>query len=170
MARIELPGGDGREVLRALSVRPELRDAFVGLNLAIHRSPLEPRLHELVRMRVAELNACTYCLAWRSHAARRAGVTDDLLARVSRYADDPDFSEAERLALELTERFCGPSTSIDDDLVDRLRAHLGDVGVVELTMAIAKYMAFGRFMQVLQLDQACVVEPEPAGVGPADAS
>jgi hypothetical protein len=25
-------------------------------------------------------------------------------------------------------------------------------------------MAFGRFMQVLQLDQACAVEPEPAGV------
>ena len=70
MARIELPEGDGRDVLRALSVRPELRDAFVGLNVAIHESPLEPRLHELVRYRVAELNQCTYCLAWRSQAAR----------------------------------------------------------------------------------------------------
>lgn len=164
MARIELPEGDGREVLRALSVRPELRDAFVALNVAIHESPLDPRLHELVRMRVAELNACTYCLAWRSQAAREAGVTDALLARVSRFADDPDFTEAERGALEYTERFCGPSTSIDDELVDRLRVLLGDDGLVELTMAIGKYMAFGRFMQVLQLDQSCAVEDEPAGV------
>jgi AhpD family alkylhydroperoxidase len=164
VARIELPEGDGRDVLRALSVRPELRDAFVGLNVAIHESPLEPRLHELVRYRVAQLNQCTYCLAWRSQAAREAGVTDDLLARVSRYADDPAFTDAERAALEYTERFCGASTSIDDGLVDRLRAGLGDDGVVELTMAIGKYMAFGRFMQVLQLDQACDVEAEPAGV------
>jgi AhpD family alkylhydroperoxidase len=164
MARIELPGGDGRDVLRALSVRPALRDAFVGLNVAIHESPLEPRLHELVRYRVAELNQCTYCLAWRSKAAREAGVTDDLLARVSAYADDPAFTDDERAALEYTERFCGASTTIDDELVGRLRAALGDDGVVELTMAIGKYMAFGRFMQVLQLDQACAVEPEPAGV------
>ena len=164
MARIELPEGDGRDVLRALSVRPELRDAFVGLNVAIHESPLEPRLHELVRYRVAELNQCTYCLAWRSQAAREAGVTDDLLARVSSYANDPTFTDDERAALEYTERFCGASTTIDDELVDRLRAGLGDHGVVELTMAIGKYMAFGRFMQVLQLDQACAVEPEPAGV------
>jgi AhpD family alkylhydroperoxidase len=164
MARIELPEGDGRDVLRALSVRPELRDAFVAMNIAIHESPLEPRLHELVRYRVAELNQCTYCLAWRSQAARASGVTDDLLAHVAHYADDPAFTDAERLALEYTERFCGPSTSIDDELVDRLRAHLGDDGVVELTLAVGKYMAFGRFMQVLQLDQACAVEPEPAGV------
>jgi AhpD family alkylhydroperoxidase len=164
MARIELPEGDGRDVLRALSARPELRDAFVGLNVAIHESPLEPRLHELVRYRVAELNQCTYCLAWRSRAAREAGVTDDLLARVSAYADDPAFTDDERAALEYTERFCGASTTIDDELVDRLRAGLGDDGVVELTMAIGKYLAFGRFMQVLQLDQACAVEPEPAGV------
>jgi AhpD family alkylhydroperoxidase len=117
-----------------------------------------------VRYRVAELNQCTYCLAWRSRSAREAGVTDDLLSRVSAYADDPAFTEAERAALEYTERFCGASTTIGDELVDRLRAALGDDGVVELTMAIGKYMAFGRFMQVLQLDQACAVEPEPAGV------
>jgi alkylhydroperoxidase family enzyme len=142
MARIELPEGDGRDVLRALSVRPELRDAFVAMNVAIHASPLEPRLHELVRYRVAELNQCTYCMAWRSRPRRRGREG----------------------ALEYTERFCGPSTTIDDELVDRLRAHLGDDGVVELTLAIGKYMAFGRFMQVLQLDQACAVEPEPVGV------
>ena len=164
MARIELPEGDGRDVLRALSVRPELRDAFVAMNIAIHSSPLEPRLHELVRYRVAELNQCTYCMAWRSRAGQASGVTDDLLGRVSGAATDPAFTEPERLALEYTERFCGPSTTIDDELVDRLRAHLGDDGVVELTLAIGKYMAFGRFMQVLQLDQACAVEPEPAGV------
>ena len=164
MARIELPAGEGRDVLRALSVRPELRDAFVALNVAIHESRLDPRLHELVRYRVAELDRCTYCLAWRSPAARDAGVTDDLLSRVSRSAEDDGFTDAERLALDFTERFCGPSTSIDDELVDRLRAHLGDDGVVELTMAVGKYLAFGRFLQVLQLDQACEVEPLPTGV------
>ena len=59
------------------------------------------------------------------------------------------------MAIEFAERFSTDSARIDDGLVSRLREHFDDGEVVELTLVIAKYLAFGRFMQVLDLDQAC---------------
>ena len=55
-------------------------------------------------------------------------------------------------------RFCTDSASIDDDLIERLRLHLADDEIVELTLVIGKYLSMGRFMQVLGLDQTCSLQ------------
>ncbi len=68
---------------------------------------------------------------------------------------DPRFSPAEAVALEFTARFCTDSARIDDDLLARLQQHFDSGEIVELTLVIGKYLAMGRFMQVLGLDQAC---------------
>src|SRR5450432_3115026 len=92
MSRIALPGtntpGDpaSLDVVRALGlVRPELAKAVGALDAAVTASPLDPRVHELVRMRVAQINACTVCLAWRIPEATAAGIDDELLENVHRY-------------------------------------------------------------------------------------
>jgi AhpD family alkylhydroperoxidase len=157
MARIELPPGDEPDVVRALSLRPELAHAVGTYDRAVWNSRLDWRLHELVRMRVAQINECAVCLAWRTPQAVDAGVTDELLVDVDRYASRDAYTPAEKVAIEYTERFCTDSARIDDDLLDRLHEHFDDGEVVELTLVVAKYMAFGRFMQVLDLDQSCEV-------------
>ena len=158
MARIALPDGDSPEIVRALSLRPEFAKAVGGFEAAVWGSALDWRLHELVRMQVAIINECTVCLGWRTPQAVEAGVTDELLAGVATYRTFPAFSDAERVALEYTERFCTDSARIDDDLVERLRAQLADDEIVELTLVIGKYMSMGRFMQVLGLDQTCSLQ------------
>src|SRR5688572_2666434 len=121
MARIDLPPGADLEVVRALGLRPDLAAAVGALDQAVWRSGLDWRLHELVRMRVAELNQCTVCLAWRTPEAVAAGATDDLLTDVHRYRERDDLTPAEKVAIEYAERFCTDSTGIDDDLLGRLR-------------------------------------------------
>jgi AhpD family alkylhydroperoxidase len=138
-------------------MRPELAHAVGTYDQAVWNSKLDWRLHELVRMRIAQINECAVCLAWRSPQAVEAGVTDDLLFDVGRYAIADGYTSAEKVAIEYAERFGTDSARIDDDLVNRLREHFDDGDVVELTLVIAKYIAFGRFMQVLDLDQACEV-------------
>ena len=72
----------------------------------------------------------------------------------------PAFTDAERAALEYTERFMLDSPGIDAALFERLHAHFSDAEIVLLTAAIAKYMAWGRFVQVLDLEQqSCSVAP-----------
>ena len=163
MARIELPEGDGPEVVRALSLRPELAQAVATYDRAVWNSRLDWRLHELVRMRIAQLNECTVCLSWRTPQAVEAGVTEALLLGVHRADGSDDYTAAEKIALEYTERFCTDSAGIDDELVRRLREQLDDGAMVELTLVIAKYLAFGRFMQVLGLDQTCTLHFDDTG-------
>ncbi|MCU1426533.1 MAG: carboxymuconolactone decarboxylase [Actinomycetia bacterium] len=163
MARINLPAGEMPEVVRALSLRPAFARAVGGYDEAVWNSTLDWRLHELVRMRIAQINECTVCLSWRTPQAAEAGVSDELLANVHRARELDDYTDAERIAIEFAERYCTDSARIDDDMLDRLGAHFDAGEIVELTLVIAKYMAFGRFMQVLGLDQTCTLHFDDAG-------
>jgi len=85
------------------------------------------------------------------------------LLRCREQLSDPRFSPAESVALEYTTHFCTDSARIDDDLLARLGEHFDAGETVELTLVIAKYLAMGRFMQVLGLDQACSLQMTTAG-------
>ena len=163
MARIQLPEGDQLEVVRALGLRPHVAKAVGAYDSAAWASTLDWRLHELVRMRIAQINGCTVCLSWRTPQAIEAGVTEELLDHVDRAATYDGFTPAERVAIEYAERFCTDSKDIEDDLIARLQEHFDSGEIVELTFVIGKYLANGRFMQVLGLDQACVLQREDDG-------
>jgi len=157
VARIELPAGDQPDVVKALMLRPGLAGAVGAMNDAVFASSLDWRLHELVRMRIAVINGCQTCLTWRTPEAIEAGVTEALLAGVSDWRGSRDYTDAERVALEFTELFCTDSTAISNELMARLERHFDAGEIVELALVVGKYLSQGRFMQVLGLDQACVV-------------
>jgi AhpD family alkylhydroperoxidase len=144
-------------------MRHELAQAVAAYDRAVWNSRLDWRLHELVRMRIAQVNECTVCLSWRTPQAVEAGIDDRLLLGVHRYAETDDYTPAEKVAIEYAERFCTDSARIDDDLIRRLQQHFDAGEVVELTLVIAKYLAFGRFMQVLGLDQTCTLQFDDNG-------
>jgi alkylhydroperoxidase family enzyme len=154
MARIDLPAGAGPEVTRALAVAPHFAPVVMAYEDAVAKSPLDPRLHELVRYRIAQLNQCTICLGYRRDDS---GVGEDLLARVADWRTVDEFTAAEKAALDFTEQFCGDSAAISDELVGELERLLPPGHVVELALVVGKYVAMGRFMQVLGLDQSCDV-------------
>ncbi|MCU1396330.1 MAG: carboxymuconolactone decarboxylase [Ilumatobacteraceae bacterium] len=159
MARIALPDTSTLEIVNALSlIRPELAKAVGGMDAAVAASPIDPRVHELVRMRVAQINACTVCLAWRTPAAQAAGITEELLNEVESFRTSTAFTEKEAVAIEYADRFSRDSANIDDAFIARLGEHFSPADIVELTLVIGKYIAFGRFMQVLGLDQSCGVD------------
>ena len=155
MARIDLPSGDGLEVARALMLAPQFADVVAGYEKAVARTTLDRRLHELVRYRVAQLNNCQVCLRFRWDS----GVDEHVLAQVAHWETSAEFTAVERAALSFTEQFCRNSAGIPDSLVAELQTLLSPGQVVELTLVVGKYVAMGRFMQVLGLDQACDLSP-----------
>jgi alkylhydroperoxidase family enzyme len=156
--RIDIPAGEGPEVTRTLSLVPHFVPAVNALEKAVWASPLPRRLHELVRMRIAEINGCVLCMTWRNDWA-----DEESLAAVSHHATSDSFSDAERVAIEYAERFATDSQAIDDDLLARLRTHFSPAEIVDLTLVLGKYLALGRFMQVLDLDQACTIAYDAQG-------
>jgi len=126
-------------------------------NEVVARSELEPRMHELVRYRIAIINGCTRCKTYRSPEGIAAGVTEELLTHVEGWRGSTVFTSVERLTLEFAERFCTNPQSIDDRLTESLRDELGDAGLVDLSICVAKYLAIGRLISVLDLDQSCSI-------------
>lgn len=69
----------------------------------------------------------------------------------------PLLSEAERVAVEYAERFATGHTGIDADLFTRLQQHWSTPEIVDMTVCIARHLAFGRITAVLAVDLACPI-------------
>jgi AhpD family alkylhydroperoxidase len=157
VARIDLPDGDQPDIVKALVLRPTFAKGVGAMNEAVFASTLDWRLHELLRYRIALINGCQTCLTWRTPEAIAAGVTEELLAGVAEWRTSALYTDAEKVVLDFTEQFCGKSSAISDEFMTRLGEHFDAGEIVELALVIGKYLSQGRFMQVLGLDQACVV-------------
>jgi alkylhydroperoxidase family enzyme len=79
------------------------------------------------------------------------GLTDDLYQQVSRYYEQPEFSDRERLAAEFAEQFAIDHTQIGDELWERMRAHFTDTELLELTVTVGFCVGLGRAYQVLDI-------------------
>jgi alkylhydroperoxidase family enzyme len=82
------------------------------------------------------------------------GVTERLYAHVAEHGH-PEYSEAEQVAIEYAERFALDHLSIDGVFFERLKQHFSDAAILDLTICIGNFIAFGRLTQVLQLDVSC---------------
>ena len=59
MARVDVPGGDGREASRIWQLAPHLGTGLSAMGTAVYeRSSLPIREREVARMRIAQLNEC----------------------------------------------------------------------------------------------------------------
>ncbi|GAB3200307.1 carboxymuconolactone decarboxylase family protein [Nocardioides hungaricus] len=114
------------------------------------------REFEAARLRIAQINGCLFCQDWR---AERDGVrvegtfADAVLAwRTTR-----DFDDRTRLAAEYAERYALDHHGLEDGFWTRMKAHYTDREIVELSMCLGSWLAFGRLNRVLGLDTACVL-------------
>ena len=162
MSRLELPQGDQPEIVRVWGLRPEMGKAVQGISYAVYsQSRLPARVREAARMRIAQINDCVVCRGWRIPELAEQGVTEELYEHV----DDPDagdYSEQERLAIEFAERFALNHRSLDDAFFVRLREHFTDPEILDLTICVGNWLAFGRLTMVLDLDEACATRPRAA--------
>lgn len=159
MARLNLPEGDQPEIVRVWGLRPDMGEAVSGLSYAVYsKSQLPARVREAARMRIAHINDCSVCMGWRIPELAEQGVTEELYAHVL----DPDggeYSDQEKLAIEYAERFALDHRSIDDAFFERLRALFTDPEILDLSICIGNWVAFGRLTMILDLDEACAVRP-----------
>ena len=84
--------------------------------------------------------------------ARRHGWSEEQLHHLSEFRDRSDFTEAEKVALELAERETKDAHSVDDDLWNRLKQHYDDGQIIELAAAIGVFNYFNRFNDVLRME------------------
>ena len=158
MARLEIPPGDGGDAVQIWSLQPELGAAAIGLvGAAYNKSILPVRVREAARMRIAQLNDCAVCLAFRADKVRDQGLGEDFYRAVGSRADGP-LDEQERLAVEYAERFAVDHTSIDDAFVEQLRASFTDPEIFDLTVCLSAFLGLGRTLRALGITETTLTD------------
>ena len=77
--------------------------AQAALDRAVAESAIDPKLHELVKIRASQINGCAYCVDMHTRDALSGGETERRLFALSAWREPPLFDERERAALALTD-------------------------------------------------------------------
>jgi AhpD family alkylhydroperoxidase len=159
MARLAIPPGDGGDAVQLWSLRPEMGAAVNRLvDAAYNKSILPVRVREAARMRIAQLNDCTVCLAFRADTVRAQGLTEDFYCHVGVHDDGSNFNEQERLAMQYAERFAMDHLSIDDAFMERLRTTFTDPEILDLTICLSAFLGLGRTLRALGITETSLTD------------
>ncbi len=136
---------------------PGIGGAAANLSLKVYSdSTLGLREFEAARLRIAQINGCLFCQDWRTDRdGERVEDTFDAAVRDWRTTDA--FDERTRLAAEYAELYATDHHSIDDAFWQRMLTEYDQREIVELSMCLGSWLAFGRLNRVLGLDTVCVL-------------
>ena len=160
MPRIEIPEGEGGDAVQLWMLRPEMGAAVAKLSDAAYNKSIIPtRVREAARMRIAQLNECKVCLNFRADSVLAQGETDeDFYAHVASSHGDDRYTPQEKMAIDYAERFAVAHTGIDDAYFDQLREHFTDAEILDLTICIATFVALGRTLNVLGIEDTTLTD------------
>jgi alkylhydroperoxidase family enzyme len=159
MARLDIPEGEGGDAVQLWSLRPEMGAAVNRLvDAAYNKSILATREREAARMRIAQLNECTVCLAFRADTVKAQGLTEEFYCHVGTHDAGGAFTPRETMAMEYAERFAIDHLSIDDEFFARLRDLFTDPEILDLTICLSAFLGLGRTLRVLGITETSLTD------------
>ena len=145
-------------ITRMLAHAPELAMGLLGFGGAMTtKRTLPERLIELLRLRVAFHNQCRSCMAIR-YSSAKGSFDENTICELEQDQIPESLSEAERLAIELGDRFANDHLAIDAKFFEQLQTTFSEAEIVELLLHCALYVGMGRLAAVLDM-----TEELPAG-------
>lgn len=106
---------------------------------------LDGRLHELVKVRVSQMNRCAFSIDMHTREARAAGECEQRLYALDAWRESPFFTVAERAALALTEAVTELGVGRVPSIVYQQAAeHFDSDALATLLFAIATINAWNR--------------------------
>ena len=125
---------------------PETMKSMSSLEQSVVSSGFELSLIELIKLRVSQINGCSYCIDIHSDAARKLGESERRLSVLSVWKDTPFFTERERAALQWAELITLISEShITEERWKNISGFFTEAEVVDLTFIVTTINAWNRF-------------------------
>ncbi|HEU4841944.1 MAG TPA: carboxymuconolactone decarboxylase family protein, partial [Ilumatobacteraceae bacterium] len=130
-----------------------LQHAVRGFNL--YRSParlVDPVLRELGQTRAGWLRGSQFVFSQHCKSCRTLGMSDEKIAAIPTWSTSDQFDDVERVVLAYTDALVAGDGRVPDELFARLRAHLSDEQVLELTYVTAMYEMHAIISRALRLE------------------
>lgn len=127
-------------------VAPHTFKALLGLEKAMGESSLDKSLHELIKIRASQLNACAYCIDLHTRDAIKLGETPRRIFALSAWHETPFFTDRECAALLWTETLTLlAEKGAPEAIYNQVAEHFSERELADLTFAIATINAWNRF-------------------------
>ncbi|WP_458413686.1 carboxymuconolactone decarboxylase family protein [Schinkia sp. CFF1] len=106
---------------------------------------IDRKLRELIKIRASQINGCAFCLNMHTSDARKMGETEQRLYCVSAWRECTFYTDAEKVALELTEHITLiPTMRVPEELYNRVCAHFNEKEYVDLVLIINQINSWNR--------------------------
>ncbi|HYM14703.1 MAG TPA: carboxymuconolactone decarboxylase family protein [Dehalococcoidia bacterium] len=113
---------------------------------------LQPRLRELALIRAGFGAESQFVFSQHAKAARAAGVSAEQLRDLPAWTVSDAFDEPERAVLAYTDQVIIERGRVQDGVFARLREHLTDEAILELTYLIGTYGMHATICRALRLE------------------
>lgn len=144
---------------RGLGNSPAALGAYLAGQEALENASLTPAERETVALAVSQINGCNYCLAAHTAIGKMAGLNEDDIVDIRRFAPEDG---RQRVLVGFVKKFIESRGWVDDDDVDRLRdAGFTDGEIAEIPAVVAFTFLSNWFNH---LNETEVDFPEPASV------
>ena len=139
---------EGRKVRAEFwEANPQAYTAMRGFSTYLEKCSIDAGLRELIKIRASQINGCAYCVDMHVQEALKRGESHNRLHRLCVWRESPDFTDAERAALELTEAVTRIAEhGVPDALYERTRLHFNLEQYADLLATINVINSWNRFM------------------------
>ena len=128
-------------------VLPDAMKALLALSMAAQTGAVPITTHQLVQLRVSQINGCSVCVDMHARELKDGGEKDERIWGVGAWRDSPYFSEAERAALDLAEhvtRLADRPDAVPDAVWDNAADVYDEKELSSLLLSIAAINVWNR--------------------------
>ena len=127
------------------AVAPNAYRSMLGMQKYLASSSIDFALHELIKIRVAQVNGCAYCVDVHTRDARAHGEDEYRLHQLAVWRESPVFSDAERAVLEFAETVTlVAERGVPIAVWELVGEHFDEEQVADILLAIITINAFTR--------------------------
>ncbi len=92
-------------------------------------------------------------------------LTEELYSHVAEWQTYEGYTDAERLAIEYTEKFATDHKKLDDAFFARMHEHFSDEEILEISVCVGNWLMMGRIVMIMDVNTSCPIRlplEEPA--------
>lgn len=118
---------------------------ILDLESKLNNSTIDKKLIELLKIRVSQINGCSYCIGLHTKDARKNGVNEDEIYLLSVWKETNIYDDKTKIALELTENITQIERFGVSDLVyEKVRTVFNEIEYVDLVLIINQINMWNR--------------------------
>lgn len=134
-----------RQRMNYYEIAPDAMKIMMEMEKYTKKSSIERKLRELIKIRASQINGCAYCINMHTADAKKMGETEQRLYCISAWRECTFYSDAEKVALELTEHITLiPEKRVPNELYERVRKHVDEKAYVDLVILINQINSWNR--------------------------